>query len=126
MKTSTRIPLALVAAAALAGSLLLFLRARPPRPVRIFGRTVAAGGEPVAGARVILEVSPSGMEEETAIERVETRSDPRGEFSIDYQGHWRDATYRLEAEAAGYQKVSLDEVDRVAGPILLRLGRNPS
>ena len=126
MKTSTKISFLLVAAAALAASLLLFLREKPPRPVRLFGRTVAAGGLPVAGARVVLEVSPSGMEEETAIERVETRSDARGEFSIDFQGHWREATYRLEVEAPGYRKVSLDQADRVTGPILLRLERTPS
>ncbi len=126
MKTSTRVFLLLVAAAALAGALLLIFRGRPPRPVRIFGRTVAAGGEPVVGARVTLEVAPSGTEEEMAVERVETRSDGRGEFSIDFQGHWRQATYRLEADAPGYQKVSLDEADQVKSPVLLRLARTPS
>jgi hypothetical protein len=124
--STTRTLLLLVAAAALAGALLLVLRGRLPRPVRIVGRTVAAGGEPLSGVRVTLEISPSGTEEEMAVERVETRSDAHGEFSIDFQGHWRHASYRLEAEAPGYQKLSLDDADGLKNPVSLRLARAPS
>jgi len=124
--STTRALFLLVVAATLGGGLLLVFRGRLPRPVRLVGRTVAAGGQPLSGVRVTLEVSPSGTEEEMAVERVETRSDARGEFSINFQGHWPHASYRLEAEAPGYKRLSTEGADTLQNPVSLRLERTPS
>jgi hypothetical protein len=114
-----RLVLVLAAAVVLAAG-IFFLRVRPSGAVRISGRTVGPTGSPLSDVRVTLEVSPSGSEEETAIERVETRSDSRGEFSINFQGHWRHASYRLEAQKPGFEKLSIDDANSLRNPLTLR------
>ncbi len=96
------------------------MRERSPGTIRIAGRTVGPGGAPLPGVRVILEVSPSGAEEETAVERVETRSDERGNFAINFRGHWRRASYRLEAQKPGFEKLSIEDADSLRSPVTLR------
>jgi len=118
--------LVMAAAASMAGATVLVSCAQRPAPVRVSGQTVVAGSGPLAGVRVTLEVAPSDTEEETAIERVETLSDARGEFSINFQGHWKHASYRLIAEAPGFRKVSIDGADSLKSPVTLSLDRNLS
>ncbi|HJW14396.1 MAG TPA: carboxypeptidase-like regulatory domain-containing protein [Thermoanaerobaculia bacterium] len=118
--------LILVAAAALAAAAILFLRSRPSGQLRIAGRTIAEDGAPLAGVRITLEVAPAETEEEKAVERVETVSDERGNFAINFQGHWRGASYGLEARKPGYRTLSVDDAETLKGPVLLRLARSPS
>ena len=99
---------------------ILFVRERSARTVRIEGRTVGPGGLPLSGVRVILEVSASGSEEETAVERVETESDAQGNFSINFRGHWRRASYRLEAQKPGFEKLSVEGADTLRSPVTLQ------
>ena len=106
---------------AVIGAALLVACGKSPGPVRVAGRTVGPGGAPLADVRVILEIAPGDSEEGTSIERVETTSDSQGNFSIDYQGHWRRASYRLEASKPGYEKVSIDDVDSAKKPLVVRL-----
>jgi hypothetical protein len=106
---------------ALPAAALLVACGRSPRPVRVAGRTVGPAGAPLADVRVILEIAPGDSEEGTAVERVETTSDSQGNFSIDYQGHWRRASYRLEARKPGYEKLSIEDVDSAAKPLVIRL-----
>jgi len=101
----------------------LFACGKSPRPVRIAGRTVGPGGAPLSDVRIVLEIAPGDTEEGTAVERVETTSDSRGDFSIDYQGHWRRATYRLEARKPGYEKLSIEDVNSGKKPLVIRLAR---
>ena len=124
MTTKARLALVALAAAAVAVVLIaagiFALRERSPGTVRIAGRTVGPGGSPLAGVRVTLEVSPSGSEEETPVERVETLSDAQGNFSISFQGHWRRASYRLEAQKPGFQELSIEDADSLKSPMTLR------
>jgi hypothetical protein len=99
---------------------IFVVRERSPRTIRIAGRTVGPGGAALSDDRVTLEVSPSGSEEETAVERVETQSDARGNLSIDFQGHWRRASYRLEGRKPGFEKLSIDHADSLGNPVTLR------
>lgn len=126
MTSRIRDPLLVVVAllAVIGTAAVLITRARSPKTVRIAGRTVGPGGAALPDVRVILEVSPSGSEEETAIERVETRSDARGDFSINFQGHWRRASYRLEAQKPGFEKLSIDDADALRSPVTLPFRRN--
>jgi 5-hydroxyisourate hydrolase-like protein (transthyretin family) len=110
--------LVLVAAAALA---IPACRAKGPEPVRITGRTIGAKGEPLADVRVTLEISRGDTEEQMAAERVETRTDARGEFSISYQGQWRRASYRLEVRKTGYRNLSVEQAETLKNPVTLRL-----
>lgn len=105
---------------------VLFTRGRSPKAVRIAGRTVGAGGEALPGVRITLEISPSDSEEDKAVERVETVSDERGNFAINFQGHWRGASYGLEARKPGYRTLSVDDAETLKSPVLLRLARSPS
>ena len=118
---------AAVLAAAVAVAVAVFVRReRAPRPIRITGKTLAAGGDPLADVRIVLEVAPSESEEEAAVERVETRSDAKGDFTIDFVGHWRRASYRLEAEKPGFQRLSIDDAASLPNPVILRLAASPS
>ena len=121
----TSLLLICAAGLALAAATLLVACGRSPRPVRVAGRTVGPAGAALADVRVILEIAPGDSEEGTAVERVETTSDSQGNFSIDYQGHWRRASYRLEAQKPGYEKQSIEDVDSVKRPVTLRLARAP-
>ena len=119
----------LIAAAVLIAGIAVayFVRQeRMPRPVRIVGRTVGPGDRPLADVRITLEVSPGDSEEEAAIERVETRSDAKGDFSIDFVGHWRRASYRLDAQKPGYQKLSIEDARSLPEPVILRFATSPS
>jgi len=92
-----------------------------PQPLSIAGRTVGPGGEPLSDVLVILEVTPGDSEEESAIERVETRSDTKGDFSINFVGHWRRALYRLDAQKPGFEKLSVEDAGSLKSPVILRL-----
>jgi hypothetical protein len=118
-----RLVLVLAAAVVLVAGIFL-VRQRTPRTVRIAGRTLGPAGSPLSGVRVILEVSPTDSEEETAVERVETQSDAQGSFSINFQGHWRRASYRLEAVKPGFEKVSIDDAGSLKNPVTLRLNQS--
>ena len=87
MRPGKRIVLILLTVVVAVSVVVFVRRARAPSPVRIVGKTIGPDGAPLEGVRVTLEVSPSGSEEETAIERVETQSDAQSNFSIDFQGH---------------------------------------
>jgi hypothetical protein len=96
------------------------MRERAPKPLEIAGRAVGPGGEPLADVHVVLEVAPGDSEDETAVERVETRTDAKGEFSINFVGHWRRASYRLEAQKPGFQKITIEDADSLKKPVILR------
>ena len=106
---------------AVIGAALLVACGKGPGPVRVAGRTVGPADAPLADVRVILEIAPGDSEDGTAVERVETTSDSQGNFSIDYQGHWRHASYRLEARKPGYERLLIDDVDSAKKPLVLRL-----
>jgi hypothetical protein len=106
---------------ALTATALVVACGKSPRPVRVSGRTVDPAGAPLADVRVVLEIAPGDSEEGTAVERVETTSDSRGDFAIDYQGHWRRASYRLEARKPGYEKQAVEDVDSAKKPLVIRL-----
>jgi carboxypeptidase family protein len=110
-----------VAVVALGAAAVWIFRGRSPRPVRITGRTVAADGRPLADVRITLEIAPNDTDEEGAIERAETTSDARGEFSIDFQGPWRSASYRLDARKPGFRDLSIGAADTLQNPVVLRL-----
>ena len=99
---------------------LFVTRERAPKPLAISGRAVGPGGEPLAGVHVVLEVAPGDSEDESAVERVETRTDAKGEFSINFVGHWRRASYRLEAQKPGFEKISIEDAGLVKNPVILR------
>jgi len=99
---------------------LLVTRERTPKPLAIAGRAVGPGGEPLAGVQVVLEVAPGDSEDESAVERVETRTDAKGEFSINFVGHWRRASYRLEAQKPGFEKISIEDAGFLKNPVILR------
>ncbi len=120
MTPTARLALAAAALIVIAAGIFV-VRERLPRTIRVAGQTVGPDGAALPDVRVILEVSPSGSEEETAIERVETQSDARGNFSINFQGHWRRASYRLEAQKPGFEKLSIDDADSLRNPVTLRL-----
>ncbi|HKF41508.1 MAG TPA: carboxypeptidase-like regulatory domain-containing protein [Thermoanaerobaculia bacterium] len=114
--------LALFAVAlALAGGAVWFVRGRGPRPVRISGKTVASDGRPLSGVEVTLEVAPDDTEEEGAVERAGTVSDENGDFSIEYQSHWKAPSYRLAAAKAGYRELSVGSAETLKPPVMLRL-----
>jgi hypothetical protein len=119
MTPTKRLALAAAALVVIAAGIFI-VRQGSPRTIRIAGRTVGPGGASLSDVRVILEVSPSGTEEETAIERLETRSDAWGNFSINFQGHWRRASYRLEARKPGFEELSIDDADSLKSPVTLR------
>jgi hypothetical protein len=106
---------------ALAAAAVWIYRGRPPRSVQITGKTVAADGRPLADVRITLEIAPNDTDEEGAIERAETTSDARGEFSLDFQGPWRQASYRLEARKPGFRDLSIGAADTLQNPVVLRL-----
>ncbi|HYV41405.1 MAG TPA: carboxypeptidase-like regulatory domain-containing protein [Thermoanaerobaculia bacterium] len=120
MRPGARIVLILLTVVVAVAVVVFIRRERAPSPVRIGGKTVGPNGAALPDVRVTLEVSPSGSEEETAIERVETQSDARGNFSIDFQGHWRRASYRLEAQKPGFERLSIDDADSLRNPVTLR------
>ena len=99
---------------------LLVTRERTPKPLAIAGRAVGPGEEPLAGVHVVLEVAPGDSEDESAVERVETRTDAKGEFSINFVGHWRRASYRLEAQKPGFEKISIEDAGSLKNPVILR------
>ena len=121
MRPGARIVLILLTVVVAVAVVVFIRRERAPSPVRIVGKTVGPNGAALPGVRVTLEVSPSGSEEETAIEHVETQSDARGSFSINFQGHWRRASYRLAAQKPGFEKLSIDDADSLRNPVTLRL-----
>jgi hypothetical protein len=118
MNFPARIAPVLLAAAALA---VPACRQRGPEPVRITGRAIGAKGEPLADVRITLEISRGDTEDETAAERVETQTDARGEFSISYEGQWRQPSYRLYARKPGYRELSLEAPETRATPLTLKL-----
>jgi hypothetical protein len=123
MTSKTRIALAVASAIVVIAAGIFVMRERSARTVRIEGRTVGPGGLPVSGVRVTLEVSASGSEEETAVERVETLSDALGNFSINFRGHWRRASYRLEAQKPGFEKLSVEGADSLRSPVTLQFSQ---
>jgi hypothetical protein len=124
MTTKARLALAAAAVIVAIAAGIFVVRERSPRTVRIAGRTVGPGGSPLSGVRVTLEVSPNGSEEETAVERAETQSDAQGNFSINFRGHWRHASYRLEARIPGFEELSIEEADSVKSPVILRFSHS--
>ncbi len=120
MGRSSRVALAVAAVLAVIALVLAVRHEKTPKPVGIAGQTVGPNGAALPGFRVTLEDSPSGSEEETAIEHVETQSDARGSFSINFQGHWRRASYRLAAQKPGFEKLSIDDADSLRNPVTLR------
>ena len=126
MTTKAKARLALVALAAIVvlAAGIYVVRERSPRTVRIAGRTVGPGELPLSGVRVTLEVSPDDSEEETSVERVETQSDAQGNFSIAFRGHWRHASYRLEAQKPGFQELSIEDADRLRKPVTLKFSQS--
>jgi hypothetical protein len=120
MTPTARLSMAAAAALVVIAAGIFVVRQRSPRTVRIAGRTVGPGGAALPGVRVILEVSPSGADEEAGVERVETQSDARGDFSINFQGHWRRASYRLEAQKPGFERLSIEDADSLKSPVILR------
>ena len=123
MTPKVRLALAVAAAIVVIAAGIFVVRQRSPRTVRIEGRTVGPGGLPLSDVRVTLEVSASGSEEEPAVERVETRSDELGSFAIDFRGHWRRASYRLEAQKPGFEKLSIEDADTLRSPVTLRFSQ---
>ena len=121
MTQKARLSLAAAAAVIVIAAGVFILRERSAGTIRIAGRTVGPDGAALSDVKVTLEVSPSGTEEESAVERVETQSDARGDFSINFRGHWRHASYRLEAQKPGFEELSMDEVDTLRSPVTLRL-----
>ena len=122
MKSRARVAVVLSVAVVALGVVAVWIyRGRAPRPVRITGKTVAADGRPLADVRITLEIAPNDTDEEGAIERAETTSDARGEFSIDFQGPWRRASYRLDARKPGFRDLSIGAADTLRNPVVLRL-----
>ena len=118
---------ALVVALAAALAVAYYVRHdRMPKQIRVVGKTFGPGDRPLADVRVVLEVHPGDSEEEAAIERVETLSDARGDFSIDFVGHWPHATYRLEARKPGFQNLSIEDASALPAPVILRFATAPS
>ena len=121
MTPTTRRVLLVAAVLIAAVAVTLFvMRERTPKPLAIAGRAVGPGGEPLAGVHVVLEVAPGDSEDESAVERVETRTDAKGEFSINFVGHWRRASYRLEAQKPGLEKISIEDAGSLKNPVILR------
>ena len=122
MTSTTRRALvfATVLIAALAVTLFFVMRERAPKPLAITGRAVGPGGEPLADVQVVLEVAPGESEDESAVERVETRTDAKGEFSINFVGHWRRASYRLEAQKPGFEKIEIEDAGSLKKPVILK------
>ena len=122
MTTTTRRGLLVAAVVIAAIAVTLFvMRERMPKPLEISGRAVGPGGEPLADVQVVLEVAPGDSEDESAVERVETRTDAKGEFSINFVGHWRRASYRLEAQKPGFEKISIEDAGSLKKPVILKL-----
>jgi hypothetical protein len=120
-KTTRRVLLfAALLVAALAVAVVFVRREPAPSPVRIVGKTVGPGGVPLADALVTLEVAPGDSDEEAAIERVETRSDAKGDFSINFVGHWRHASYLLEAQKTGFETLTVEDAGALKNPVILR------
>ena len=119
-QTTRRVLLAAAVAIAVIAVALFVMRERMPKPLAIAGRTVGPGGEPMPDVLIVLEVEPGDSEEESAVERVETRTDAKGEFSINFVGHWRRASYRLEAQKPGFEKISVEDVGSLKNPVILR------
>jgi hypothetical protein len=120
-KTARRLLLfAAVFLAAVAVAVVFVRRERAPSPVRIVGKTVGPGGVPLADALITLEVAPGDSDEEAAIERVETHSDAKGDFSINFVGHWRHASYLLEAQKTGFETVTVEDAGFLKNPVILR------
>jgi hypothetical protein len=122
MTPTARLALAVAALVVIAAGIFV-VRERSPRTIRIAGRTVGPNGAALPDVRVTLEVSPGGSEEETAVERVETQSDGQGSFSINFQGHWRRASYRLEAQKPGFEKISIEDAGLLKNPVTVRLSQ---
>jgi hypothetical protein len=127
MTKTTRLVLLAAAVVLAAGAVVYFMRhERVSRPVRIVGKTVGPGDRPLADVRIVLEVTPGDSEEEAAVERVETLSDANGDFSINFVGHWKQASYRLEAQKPGFQKLSIEDAHALPEPVILRFAAPPS
>lgn len=120
--TSTTRRVLLVAAVLIAAIAITFfvMRERTPETLAIAGRALGPGGEPLADVLVVLEVTPGDSEEESAVERVETRTDAKGEFSISFVGHWRRASYRLEAQKPGLETISVEDARSLRNPVTFR------
>jgi hypothetical protein len=121
MKPTTQRVLLAAAVAIAAIAVVVFVRQeRAPRTLSIAGRTVGPGGEPLAQVLIVLEVAPGDSEEESAIERVETRSDVKGDFSINFVGHWHGASYSLDAQKPGFEEISIEDARSLKNPVILR------
>ena len=57
---------------------------------------------------------------------METRTDAKGEFSINFVGHWRRASYRLEAQKPGFEKISIEDAGSLKNPVILRFAPSRS
>jgi hypothetical protein len=110
----------LVLAAALVTGGILWTRERRQRELRIEGRTVDSSGTPVPDAQITLEIGPAESEEELPVERVATRSDAAGRFSIRYRLRWSHPIYNLEASKTGFEPVTIDDADALPSPLTLR------
>jgi hypothetical protein len=122
MTSTTRRALVFVAVliTAIAVTLFFVMRERAPKPLAIAGRAIGPAGEPLPDVLVVLEVAPGESEDESAVERVETRTDAKGEFSINFVGHWRRASYRLEAQKPGFANISIEDPGSLKGPLILK------
>ena len=119
--TTRRVLLAAAVVAVVAVAVVMFTRREHAAgTVRITGRTVMAGDAPLSDVRIVLEVTPGDSEEDVAVERVETRSDGKGEFAINFVGHWSRASYRLEAGKPGFEELSFDNADSLKSPVTFR------
>ncbi len=125
-KTTRRVLLVAAVLIAAIAVTLFVMRERTPKPLAIAGRTVGPGGEPLAGVLVVLEVAPGDSDEEAAVERVETQSDAKGEFSMNFLGHWRRASYRLVAQKPGFEEISVEDAGSLKNPVILRFAPSRS
>ena len=121
------VALGIVAAAlAVIAAAVLLARGRARSDeVSIDGTTVDAAGAPLADVLVNVEIAPAESEGELPVERVSTRSDAKGRFSLRCRVPWKDPSYSIEASKAGFETVTIDDADELPSPLTLRLAASP-
>jgi hypothetical protein len=113
--------IALAAVAVIAAAALLARGRTRPDEVRIDGVTVDGAGAPLADVVVNVEIAPAESEGELPVERVSTRSDARGRFSVRCRVPWKEPAYSVEASKPGFETVTIDDADELPSPLTLRL-----